>query len=95
MSAYIVVDVQITDPERMAKYREWSTRAMQESGARILVRGGAIEVLEGPWNPSRLVILEFNNRQEAHDFYRCETYTHARTLRQGAGVVSMVVVDGV
>jgi uncharacterized protein (DUF1330 family) len=33
MSAYIVADVTVTDPEAMARYREWSTRAMQEHGA--------------------------------------------------------------
>jgi len=95
MSAYIVADVTVTDPEAMARYREWSTRAMQEHGAQVLVRGGNFEVLEGPWTPSRLVILRFADRATARAFYDSETYTHARRLREGAGVMRMVVVDGV
>ena len=95
MSAYIVADVTVTDAQAMARYREWSTRAMQEHGAEVLVRGGEFEVLEGPWTPSRLVILRFADRAAARAFYASETYSHARRLREGAGVMRMVVVDGV
>ena len=95
MAAYIIADVTVTDPEKMAEYRQWSTRAMQEHGAEILVRGGDFEVLEGPWRPSRLVILKFESREAARRFYTSETYTHARRVREGAGVMRLVVVDGV
>jgi uncharacterized protein (DUF1330 family) len=95
MSSYIIADVTVTDADKMAKYREWSTKAMQEHGAEILVRGGAFEVLEGPWTPSRLIVLRFADRAKAKSFYDSETYTHARTLREGAGVMRMIVVDGV
>ncbi|MEW6705303.1 MAG: DUF1330 domain-containing protein [Pseudomonadota bacterium] len=94
-AAYIIADVTVTDPEKMAQYREWSTKAMHEHGAEILVRGGAFEVLEGPWTPSRLVILKFSSREQAKAFYNSQTYAHARTLREGAGIMRMVVVDGV
>ena len=95
MSAYIIADVTVTDPEKMANYREWSTRAMQEHGAQILVRGGEFEVLEGPWTPSRLVVLGFESMDKAKAFYNSQTYSHARSLREGAGVMRMVVVNGV
>ena len=95
MSAYIIAEVIITDLEKMLKYREWSTKAMQEFGAEVLVRGGEIEVLEGTWNPKRLVVLRFASRAVARAYYDSETYTHARKLREGAGVIHMVVVDGV
>ncbi|MEY5028570.1 MAG: hypothetical protein RLZ63_885 [Pseudomonadota bacterium] len=95
MTAYIIADVTVTDAEKMANYREWSTKAMQEHGAQVLVRGGAFEVLEGPWTPSRLVLLAFESMDKAKAFYNSQTYTHARTLREGAGVMRMVVVEGV
>ena len=92
--AYIVADVTVTDPEQMAKYREWSTRAMQEHGAEILVRGGAVEPLEGGWSPTRMVVLAFQSMQAARDFYFGETYAQARKLREGAGVMRMVLAEG-
>jgi uncharacterized protein (DUF1330 family) len=95
MSAYIIADVTVTDAAQMALYREWSTKAMQEHGAEVLVRGGEFEVLEGPWTPSRLVVLRFADRAAAHAFYDSLTYQHARAIRKGAGVMRMVVVDGI
>ncbi|WP_377155918.1 DUF1330 domain-containing protein [Roseateles sp. UC29_93] len=95
MPAFIIADVTVTDADQMAKYREWSTKAMQEHGAEVLVRGGEIEVLEGPWTPSRLVVLKFPDRAAAKAFYDSETYQHAKSLREHAGVMRMIVVDGV
>ncbi|MED5620068.1 DUF1330 domain-containing protein [Ideonella sp. BN130291] len=94
-AAYIIADVTVTDAEKMANYRVWSTKAMQEHGAQVLVRGGEFEVLEGPWTPSRLVVLKFPSREQAKAFYNSQTYAHAKTLREGAGVMRMIVVDGV
>lgn len=95
MAAYIIADITVTDPEQMARYREWSTKAMQEHGVEVLVRGGEFEVLEGPWTPSRLVVLGFKDRAAAKAFYDSQTYQHAKSLRLQAGVMRMVVVDGV
>jgi uncharacterized protein (DUF1330 family) len=94
-AAYIIADVTVTNPDQMAKYREWSTKAMQEFSAEVLVRGGAIEVLEGPWQPTRLVVMKFPTMEQAKAMYHSDTYTHARSVREGAGIMRMVVVDGV
>jgi uncharacterized protein (DUF1330 family) len=94
-AAYLIADVTITNAEQMAKYREWSTRAMQEFGVEVLVRGGEMDVLEGPWKPQRLVVLKFRDRAQAHAYYESDLYTKAREAREGAGSINMVVVDGV
>ncbi len=94
-AAYILANVTVTDADKMAAYRVWSSKAMAEHGAEILVRGGEVEVLEGPWTPDRLVLLKFPSRERAKAFYNSQTYTHARSLREGAGIMRLVVVDGV
>ena len=94
MSAYIIADVTVTDEVQMRLYREWSTRAMQEFGAEVLVRGGSVEPLEGDWNPQRVVVLRFKDITTAQAYYHSETYTHARQLREGAGSIRMFAVEG-
>jgi uncharacterized protein (DUF1330 family) len=94
-ATYLLADVTVTDAQKMAQYREWSSRAMAEHGAEVLVRGGPIDVLEGPWSPTRLVLLRFASHSAARAFYDSQTYTHARSLREGAGVMRMVLVEGV
>ncbi|WP_180683475.1 DUF1330 domain-containing protein [Tepidicella baoligensis] len=95
MSAYIVAEVTITNEEQMKAYREWSTRAMQEFGAEVLVRGGRVVPLEGDWNPQRVVILRFPDLATAQAYYHSETYTKAREVRRGAGTIRMFAVEGV
>jgi uncharacterized protein (DUF1330 family) len=95
MSAFIIADVTVTNEAQMVKYRERSTRAMQEHGAEVLVRGGNVQVLEGAWRPQRVVVLKFSDRAAAQAYYDSETYTQARRVREGAGSIDMILVDGV
>ena len=95
-AAYIIADVTVTDADQMAQYRQWSSRAIAEHGAEILVRGGDAAALEGDWLPTRIVVLKFaGGREAAQAFYDSDTYTHARRVREHAGVMRMIVVDGV
>jgi uncharacterized protein (DUF1330 family) len=95
MPAYIIADVTITNEEQMKTYREWSTRAMQEHGAEVLVRGGRIVPLEDGWTPERIVVLKFKDLHAAQAYYASETYTKARQAREGAGSIRMIAVEGV
>jgi uncharacterized protein (DUF1330 family) len=94
MSAYIIAEVTITNEEQMKEYRVWSSRAMQEHGVEVVVRGGAIEPLEGNWVPQRVVVLKFKDLAAARAYYDSETYTHARKVREGAGTIRMFAVEG-
>jgi uncharacterized protein (DUF1330 family) len=95
MSAYIVAEVTITNEEQMKAYREWSTRAIQEFQAEVLVRGGTVVPLEENWAPQRVVILRFPDLATAQAYYHSATYTKARQVRQGAGTIRMFAVEGV
>ncbi len=95
MSAYVIADVTVLDADQMAKYREWSSKAAAEFGATFIVRGGAITVFEGDWKPARVVILQFPSSDVAKKWHASETYQHAIKLRQNAGVMRMVMVEGV
>ena len=93
-SAYIIAEVIITNPAQMAEYREWSTKAMQEHGVEVIVRGSTIETLEGDWKPERIVVLKFKDMAAAKAYYDSETYRHARKVREGAGTIRMIAVEG-
>ena len=93
-NAYIIAEVTITNPAQMAEYREWSTKAMQEHGVEVIVRGANIETLEGDWKPERIVVLKFKDMAAAKAYYDSETYTHARKVREGAGTIRMIAVEG-
>jgi uncharacterized protein (DUF1330 family) len=94
MAAYVIVETDITDPEQYEQYKAASPAAVQAGGGRFLVRGGELDVLEGDWHPSRLVVLEFEDLAAARDWYESEVYQDAKKLRDGAARLRMVAVQG-
>jgi uncharacterized protein (DUF1330 family) len=95
MSAYIIANVRVTNAEQYETYKTLSSHAMAVNGAEVCVRGGASSVLEGDWQPDRLVILRFADLAAARAFNDSPEYAAARRSRQGAAVMRMVVVEGV
>jgi uncharacterized protein (DUF1330 family) len=95
MPAYVIVETDITDPERYERYKAASPGAVAAGGGRFLVRGGELAVLEGDWSPSRLVVLEFPDLDTAQRWYASETYHAAKQLREGAAHLNMVAVEGI
>ena len=93
-SAYIIAHVSITDPTQYEQYKKLSTVAMQTYGAEVCVRGGAIVVIEGDWQPERLVVLKFASLDQARRFEASPEYASARAARQGAAVMRMLLVEG-
>jgi len=93
-SAYIIANVEVTDPVQYEDYKKWSSAAMQAHGAEVCVRGGRVEVLEGDWSPERIVILKFPSVEAARRFNDSPEYGKARAARQGAAIMRMIVVEG-
>jgi uncharacterized protein (DUF1330 family) len=94
MPAYVLVDATVTDPALYEEYRTVAPAAIARYGGRYLVRGGATTVLEGEWQPNRIVVLEFPDADAARRFYDSPEYRAARALRAGAAAMNVIVVDG-
>ncbi len=94
-SAYIIANVDVTNPQQYEEYKKLSSIAMKAHGAEVCIRGGKVEVLEGDWNPSRFVMLKFPSVEAARAFNDSVEYAAARQARQGAAVMRMLIVEGV
>ncbi len=96
MAAYVIADVKVSDPEQYKQYSALTPEAVRVAGGEFLVRGGDSAVLEGQWEPSRMVVVRFKDMAAAKAFYDSALYTEARGKRQGATErFNMIVVDGV
>ena len=95
MAAYVIIETDITDAARYERYKAASPGAVAAGGGRFLARGGELAVLEGDWEPSRLVVLEFEDVAAARRWYESERYQEAKALREGAARLRMVAVQGV
>ena len=95
MSAYVVVQVDVKDPERYADYRKMVPPTLEKFGGRFIVRGGATHTMEGEWAPRRFVIVEFPSVEQAKAWWASPEYAEAKALRQATSETQMIVVEGV
>jgi uncharacterized protein (DUF1330 family) len=95
MAAYVVVDIEVTDPVAFEEYRKGVPATIAKYGGRYVVRGGKAETLEGGWDPKRLVILEFPSTEAVKRWYFSEEYKPLLAQRLKASKGSLVLVEGV
>jgi uncharacterized protein (DUF1330 family) len=95
MTAYVIVDINVTDPVRYEDYKKLAAPTVEMYGGKYIARGGKTEVLEGDWAPTRLVILQFENMEQAKNWHDSVEYSEPRSLRHETAISKMVVIDGV
>jgi len=95
MPAYVIVDIDITDPVRYEEYRRLAAPTVVAHGGRYLVRGGPVEVLEGAATPHRVVVLEFPSVERAKEWWDAADYRPAKAIRQACARTEMLLVAGV
>jgi uncharacterized protein (DUF1330 family) len=95
MTAYVIFDINVHDPEGYEEYKKLSPAAVAAYGGTFVVRGGKSETLEGDWSPTRLVVLQFENTERAKEWINSEEYRVARGMRHKTAKSQAVVVEGV
>lgn len=95
MSAYVIADVDVTDPDQFAEYRKLVPATIAKYGGRFVVRGGAVETKEGGWSPSRIVVLEFPSMEKARSWYHSPDYAPALAMRLKSANAKLIFVEGV
>ena len=95
MAAYVIVDVEVTDPVKFAEYGGQVPRTVEQYGGKYLVRGGSLEQFEGVWEPNRLVVIEFENMDNAKNWYSSREYEGPIKLRHKSAETNVVFVEGI
>ena len=94
MPAYVVVDITVNDPQTYERYKLLAPPSIAAYHGKYIVRGGRTESLEGEWQPSRLVILEFPTVDDAKAWWDSEEYSAAKGLRQSCAETEMLLIEG-
>jgi uncharacterized protein (DUF1330 family) len=94
MAAYIIAEIQVTEPAAYEEYRPLAAASIARFGGRFVVRGGKIELFEGEPQPQRVVVIEFPDLDTARRWYRSDEYQSALKIRQAASRGRVFVVEG-
>ena len=94
MAAYVIGEIEVTDPATYQEYGKQVLATIQKFGGKFVVRGGKADALEGS-APKRIVVLEFPSMEQAQSWYRSAEYAPLIKLRQKASRGRLIVVEGV
>ena len=94
MSAYVIADIEVTDPAGYEEYRKQVPAVVTKYGGKFIVRGGKIDAREGGWNPKRIVLVEFPSLAQAQKWYDSPEYAPLIKLRQKASKGRLILVEG-
>ncbi|MBT5571912.1 MAG: DUF1330 domain-containing protein [Alphaproteobacteria bacterium] len=95
MAAYVIADSKVHDPETMKNYGSKVGETLKKYGGRPIVAGGAIDVKEGNWTPTRVIVLEFESVEAAQTWYNSPEYQEILPIRLSAADDNFIIVDGV
>jgi len=94
MPAYLITEIEVTDPKGYEEYRSKVGKSLEAFGAKFLVRGGEITVFEGDWQPKRIVMCVFDSMDKARAWYNSDAYRELKQVRQNTATMNMVAVEG-
>ena len=94
MAAYVIVDIDVHNPEKYREYLAQITPTVLSCGGKYLVRGANSEVVSGNWQPKRLVVMEFPDIGTARHWASCDEYAPIHALRNQYASANMVIVEG-
>jgi uncharacterized protein (DUF1330 family) len=95
MTAYMIVQIDVTDMEQYREYTKLTPAIIEKFGGQFIVRGGDVVTLEGQPETRRVVVVQFPSVEVATNFYNSDEYQAAIKVREGAAIGQFIVVQGV
>lgn len=94
MTAYVIAQINVHDTEKFEDYRPQVPATLAPFGGEFIVRGGALETLEGEMPYSRVVVLKFPSMDKARAWHTSAIYAGPMALRKAAADGLMILVEG-
>jgi len=94
MLGYVIIELTIFDKNELEKYKKLTPATVAAFNGKIIIRNSKKIILEGNWNPQRLVIIEFPSVERAKEWWSSEMYNKASVFRKRASRTNMIIVEG-
>jgi uncharacterized protein (DUF1330 family) len=94
MPAYSIALINISDPKKYQQYSKIAATAVDKYGGKFLFRAGNPAVMEGKFDYSRMVVVEFPDAESAKKYFHSREYQEARAAREGAADFNLVIMEG-
>ena len=95
MSAFLIVDTKIENPDEYEKYKKFAKPIAEKYGGTYRARGGEMDIRETDlWTPTRVVIIEFPDMDSARAFVDSDEYAPVKPMRRNNAKCTLFIIDG-
>jgi uncharacterized protein (DUF1330 family) len=95
MLGYVIIELTIFDKKELEKYKKLAPATVAAFDGKIIIRSDKKIILEGDWNPQRLVIIEFPSVRRAKEWWNSESYNKVSMFRKKSSRTNMIIIEGV
>ena len=95
MVAYVLAEIEITNPEGYKEYTTMVPATITQFGGRFLSRGADNVPLEGDWPKLRRVLIEFPSSDAAKKWFASPEYAKPMALRRANSRGRLLLLEGV
>jgi len=95
MKHYFVAQIKINDPVEYEKYLEHFDDIFSKFKGRYLAIDESPALLEGNWNYSKSVLVEFNSKKDFEDWYFSADYQKILKHRLKAAKCDTILIKGI
>ena len=95
MSAYVLSSIKVNNPDNYKEYVSKVKSIVEKFGGEYLVRGGEMTVIEGEWNNPRSIVIKFQSKEKAMEWYNSDEYKPIRQIRHDNAVSNSIIVQGI
>lgn len=93
MSAFVIAQVTVKDPERFQQYAAAVPATVAPFGGELLLRGAVAEVLAGEFHHQTSGVLTFPDRDSAVRWYNSPDYQALIENREAAADMNIVIFE--
>jgi uncharacterized protein (DUF1330 family) len=95
MTAYLIVDTLLSDPDLYEQYKVKARPLVEKFGGEYLARGGRMTLRETDlWSPSRLVLVKFADVETANRCLDSLEYQQILQISKKSARRTAVIVEG-
>ena len=94
MNGYLILDLSIKNIDSFMEYIEKIPEFIKKHGGRYIVQGVEPEVMEGDWQPERVVVLEFPSKEKAKEFLEDPEAQSLFAIRHNSTTSKLILAEG-
>lgn len=94
MAFYMIIETETKNQKLYSEYIQKVYDIVTKYGGKYLVRGGNIISITNNWKPERIIVVEFQNKEQMQKCFQSSEYLAIASLREQSTISKAIIVEG-